>query len=95
MREGWKSDRGRVYILYGEPDLIERKNFELAGGDSEIWHYDRIEGGVLFIFYDLKGTGDLQQVYSTKRGEFVDAGWVKEMEERYYGQGLLQSLGIR
>lgn len=95
MREGWKSDRGRAYILYGEPDLIERKNFELAGGDSEIWHYDQIEGGVLFIFYDLKGTGDLQQVYSTKRGEFVDAGWVKEMEERYYGQGLLQSLGIR
>ena len=93
MRKGWKTDRGRVLIVYGEPDMVERKNFELSGGDSEVWYYDRIEGGILFVFFDLKGIGDLQQVYSTKRGEYIDAGWVKEMEIRSQGPGL-QSLGI-
>ena len=93
MRKGWKTDRGRVLIVYGEPDMVERKNFELSGGDSEVWYYYQIEGGIIFVFYDLKGIGDLQQVYSTKRGEYIDAGWVKEMEERSQGLGL-QSLGI-
>jgi len=80
--EGWKTDRGRTLIVFGEPDMIERRNFQLGGQDAEVWYYDRIEGGVLFLFYDQKGTGDLQQVYSTKRGEYVDAGWVRDMEER-------------
>ena len=88
--EGWKTDRGRNLIIYGEPDMIERRNFQLGGADTEIWYYDRIEGGVLFLFSDSKGTGDLQQVYSTKRGEYVDAGWVREMEER--DPGVLQNL---
>ena len=88
--EGWKTDRGRSLIIYGEPDMIERRNFQLGGADAELWYYDRIEGGVLFLFSDSKGTGDLQQVYSTKRGEYVDAGWVRDMEER--DPGILQNI---
>ena len=83
IQEGWKSDRGRVLILYGEPDYIERRLFEISTPDMETWYFDQIEGGVLFLFTDLKGTGDLQQVYSSMRGEFIDAGWVQEMEMRY------------
>ena len=91
FKEGWKSDRGRTLIVYGNPDYLERRNFDLGGPDLEVWHYDRIEGGVLFVFSDLKGTGDFQQVYSSKRGEFNDAGWIREMEER--DPGALQELG--
>jgi GWxTD domain-containing protein len=90
IQEGWKTDRGRVLILYGEPSLIERRLLELSGPDSEIWHYDHLEGGVIFLFSDLRGTGDLQQVYSTMRGEFIDAGWVQEFESR--DPGALQEL---
>lgn len=82
FKEGWKTDRGRTLVVYGEPDYLERKYFDLGGADSEIWHYDRIEGGVLFVFYDIKGTGDFKQVYSTRRGEYIDAGWVRDLEER-------------
>lgn len=82
IQEGWKTDRGRALIMYGEPDLIERRLFELNAPDSEIWYYDQLEGGVVFLFTDLKGTGDLQQVYSSMRGEFIDAGWVQDMERR-------------
>lgn len=91
FKEGWKTDRGRTLIVYGNPDYLERRNFDLGGPDLEVWNYDRIEGGVLFVFSDLKGTGDFQQVYSTKRGEFNDAGWIRSMEER--DPGALQDLG--
>lgn len=88
--EGWKTDRGRALIIYGAPDMVERRNFQLGSQDSEVWYYDNLEGGTLFLFCDLKGTGDFQQVYSTKRGEYIDAGWVREVEERE--PGLLQDI---
>ncbi len=88
--EGWKTDRGRVLIIYGEPDMIERRNFQLGGPDNEIWYYDRIEGGIIFLFSDLKGTGDMKQVYSNKIGEYIDAGWLKEME--MLNPGFMQDL---
>ena len=47
---GWKTDRGRIYILYGEPDGKEahpQREFWQAGGSVpvypfEIWRYRRI-----------------------------------------------------
>ncbi|NUO18148.1 GWxTD domain-containing protein [bacterium] len=71
-REGWRTDRGRVFILYGEPDFVDRRYADAAGLDHEIWHYDKIEGGVLFIFVDQAGFGDLTLVHSTKRGEIYN-----------------------
>ena len=41
---GWKTDRGRVYIVYGPPDKFEshRADVNLAGDavyPNEVWHY--------------------------------------------------------
>ena len=80
--EGWKTDRGRTMIVYGEPDIIERRIFEINLPEHEIWHYDQLEGGAVFLFSDLKGSGDLQQVYSSVRGEYIDARWKNDMENR-------------
>lgn len=33
-KEGWKTDRGMIYVIFGKPDYINRKN------DSEEWVYD-------------------------------------------------------
>jgi GWxTD domain-containing protein len=59
---GWKTDRGRIYIVYGPPDLIE---FYPAGGASshrsERWRYRSIEGAgtnVIIEFVDTTGTGE-------------------------------------
>ncbi len=54
---GWKTDRGMIYIKYGEPDRIEahpsgghyqRKSWEGGGSTStypfEIWEYRYLEG---------------------------------------------------
>ncbi len=71
-REGWKTDRGRVLIQLGEPDYIDRRYADAAGSDHEIWYYDKLEGGVLFVFVDQAGFGDLDLVHSTKRGEIYN-----------------------
>lgn len=72
---GWRSDRGRVYMLYGEPDQIEQFPSEAESRPYQRWHYRSVEKGVEFIFVDRFGAGDYQLVHSTKRGELQDEGW--------------------
>ena len=56
LTAGWKTDRGRIYILYGEPDEIESYPFEMGRKPTEIWtYYDK---GRRFVFVDETGFGD-------------------------------------
>ncbi len=41
-REGWKTDRGRVYILLGKPRSISRISGQLGLVESELWYYDNV-----------------------------------------------------
>jgi len=34
-----KTDRGRVYLKYGPPNIISRKLYEPSSYPYEIWHY--------------------------------------------------------
>lgn len=79
-REGWKTDRGRVYILYGDPDEIERISSQSNAKPHEIWHYYQIESGVLFVFVDRTGFGDYLLVHSTRRGELRDDTWQRFLQ---------------
>jgi len=45
-KTGWKTDRGRVFIMYGEPSEIERYPNQPETRPYEIWNYHDIEGGV-------------------------------------------------
>ncbi|MFZ0453096.1 MAG: GWxTD domain-containing protein [Ignavibacteriaceae bacterium] len=75
-REGWKSDRGRVYLVYGEPSEIERFPNEQNTKPYEIWHYNEIQGGVIFVFADLTGFSRYTLVHSSMRGEVSDQNWM-------------------
>jgi GWxTD domain-containing protein len=75
FREGWRSDRGRVYILYGPPDEYERYPSRSESKPYEIWHYHGIQGGVIFVFIDRTGFQDYQLVHSTHRNELRDDNW--------------------
>lgn len=75
QKQGWKTDRGRVYIIYGEPSEIERYPNQIESRPYEIWYYNDIEGGVYFIFADLTGFSEYTLVHSTKRGELRDENW--------------------
>lgn len=75
---GWKSDRGRVYITYGEPDEIERFPSSMESKPWMKWTYDRLpgqRGGDYFIFVDEDGYGNYRLVHSTLRGEISNPEW--------------------
>src|SRR5262249_7427862 len=71
---GWRTDRGRIYVMYGKPDEIEshpaggmydRPSYEGGGSTStypfEIWWYRYIEGigsDIEIEFVDPSGSGE-------------------------------------
>lgn len=80
FREGWRTDRGRVYITYGPPDDIERHANELDVKPYEIWFYNSIQGGVQFIFGDRTGFSDYVLLHSTHRSELHDENWRQQIQ---------------
>lgn len=81
FNEGWQTDRGRIYIVYGKPDDVERHPFEADQRAYEIWKYDNLEGGIQFVFVDMgNATGDYGLVHSTARNEFKDDNWKRKLK---------------
>lgn len=76
-KNGWKKDRGRVLLVYGEYDEIERFPTSTENKEYEIWNYYKIQGGVIFIFVDIRGFGDYTLVHSTARDELQDYDWLR------------------
>lgn len=79
-RKGWTTDRGRVYITYGNPSEINRYPSQVDTKPYEIWNYDELEGGVIFVFADLSGFGDYRMMHSSKRGELRDDDWMRRIQ---------------
>lgn len=73
-KPGWKTDRGRIYIMWGPPDSIDshpsggmyERPMEEGGGETatypfEIWHYRYLEGigeNINLEFVDTCQCGD-------------------------------------
>ena len=73
-KEGWRSDRGRIYIIHGEPAEIESyaagsfydREFEQGGGQTTVypferWRYRHLDGigdDIELEFVDDSFTGD-------------------------------------
>lgn len=81
-KEGWKTDRGRVYLVYGQPSEIDRYPNQTESRPYEIWNYYDIEGGVQFIFGDVTGFSEYLLLHSTKRGELRDDRWQRRIVVR-------------
>lgn len=56
FRDGWKTDMGMIYIIFGPPSDIERHPFDLETKPHEIWYYHDINKQ--FVFMDLSGFGE-------------------------------------
>ncbi len=54
--DGWKTDMGMVYIIFGMPNNIERHPFDIDAKPYEIWTY--YEQNREFVFVDATGFGD-------------------------------------
>lgn len=75
LRPGWKSDRGRIFILYGPPSHVERISSHAATKPYEIWTYNDLQGGVIFVFVDRTGFKNYELVHSTHRNELQNPNW--------------------
>jgi GWxTD domain-containing protein len=54
--EGWRSDRGMVYITLGPPNNIDRHPFDYDAKPYEVWEY--YDMNQQFVFVDETGFGD-------------------------------------
>ncbi len=73
-KEGWETDRGRVYLIYGEPDEVESNPFSTTQAPFELWLYYSSDQKK-FVFADLMGNGNYFQVFSTVGGEISYQNW--------------------
>jgi len=78
---GWKSDRGRVFILYGVPSNVQRFPSSKGSMPYQIWVYDKLkgQGGVKFIFADFQGFSKYRLIHSDLRGEVRNTEWKTEV----------------
>ena len=58
-KEGWETDFGMIYILFGPPDEIQRSNINSSNTSTyQVWYYNRINKQ--FVFKDQNGFGDFR-----------------------------------
>lgn len=73
QKEGWKTDRGMVYVLFGPPDYV-RDQFR-----TETWEYvDSAVGAISFVFErspEPTAVGLPFEVYTLVRDPSYDALW--------------------
>ena len=77
-REGWKTDMGRVYMIYGPPAQIEKHEFESDKKPYQLWYYFQLKdqpAQTIFVFADLTESGLQQLLHSNARGELSDTRW--------------------
>lgn len=56
-REGWETDMGMVYMVYGHPDEVEKHPFDREVRAFQRWHYYREH--LVFLFID-RGDGEYE-----------------------------------
>jgi GWxTD domain-containing protein len=58
LRDGWETDMGRVYVIFGQPTDVERHPFDIDKKPYEVWSYDDLNRH--FLFVDEDGFGDFR-----------------------------------
>ncbi|MBC8416133.1 MAG: GWxTD domain-containing protein [Candidatus Cloacimonetes bacterium] len=93
FKEGWKTDRGRIYIKHGEPDEIIKLQTGLTAKylqkDYQIWKY-RTGTELTYIFIDLQTSGNYRLIYvEDDDTESSDPRWQSYLGEDF-DLGLLE-----
>ena len=87
-REGYDTDRGRVFLKYGPANIISESYNEPAAYPYEIWQYYSLGDGQRnkkFVFYTIDiVTNDFQLVHSDAIGEVANYRWQVEIHKRTF-----------
>ncbi|MBX2992529.1 MAG: GWxTD domain-containing protein [Bacteroidetes bacterium] len=54
--DGWRTDMGMVYIIFGTPSNVDRHPFDAGSKPYEVWSYYELNHS--FVFVDQTGFGD-------------------------------------
>jgi GWxTD domain-containing protein len=74
---GWRTDRGKIYILYGKPDRTEKRRAAFEGNENvwyERWFYRQIPGigsDIELTFIDPTETQEFR-LAKDRRDEFLN-----------------------
>lgn len=78
--EGWKTDRGMVYIIYGEPQNVYRTPV------SETWVYGQDQGGNMLNFvFDRNVNSGMPNDFTLQRNQIYNVSWITAVD--YWKQG--------
>ena len=80
--QGYKTDRGRVYLKFGPPNKRDIETYSTETQDHEIWSY--FTGGYTFVFADAHGLGDFKLIHSDYPGEKNDPNWENKIKKSQY-----------
>ena len=86
---GYRTDRGYVFLKYGQPDKIMESPNEPGAYPYEIWHYYEIanQHNKHFVFMSKdSAANDYQLIHSDVIGEVNNPRWQLEIYSRFYGQ---------
>ena len=84
FRHGFETDRGHIYLKYGQPDDTELRDQEPTAPPYEIWTYYEFprtnQNNVKFVFYNPSlAPGDFVLLHSTAIGEIQNPQWLREL----------------
>jgi GWxTD domain-containing protein len=92
---GYRTDRGYVFLKYGQPDKIVESPSEPGAYPYEIWHYYTIgnQRNKRFVFMAKDASANnFQLIHSDVIGEVNNPRWQLEVYSRIYGQGYDQGV---
>lgn len=78
IMDGYRTDRGRIYLAYGKPNTIVERHNSLNYFPVEIWHYHRIDRFTdrRFLFYSRNVVNyDFTLLHSDMLGEVQNQDW--------------------
>ncbi|MEO9805370.1 MAG: GWxTD domain-containing protein [Reichenbachiella sp.] len=73
-KNGWKTDRGMIYIVFGPPEEVTKKE------EVEIWKYKTFDGDLKFTFAKTRNLF-VQHHYSLIREKSLNKAWFKAVQK--------------
>jgi GWxTD domain-containing protein len=89
IKPGYDTDRGIIWLRYGEPNTIYRSTHEPEAYPYEIWHYYKLtanQNNRKFVFINSEmGSNDFHLAHSNAIGEMNDPQWHLKLHGRHVG----------
>lgn len=82
VKDGWKTDRGKILLKYGKPEEINYNNGVESSNTYDEWVYENLFGGCRFYFVDIGGYGKYRYVHSTAPGERYNPNWYTQFVDK-------------